>query len=82
MVGLQQNSSARHLFEPPNVAGRARDFYLLVDHLAVQDHPSNCELPIFLPFESNRGARNVTSSVCHSPAGRAAFTRGAMPSSM
>ncbi len=37
---------------------------------------SNCALPIFLPLESNRGARKVTSSVCHSPAGRPAFTRG------
>ena len=32
----------------------------------------------FLPAASNRGARNVTSSVCHSPGGRHAFTLGGM----
>ena len=31
---------------------------------------------VFLPSASNRGARKTTSSVCHSPNGRAAFDSG------
>jgi hypothetical protein len=36
-------------------------------------------LAVFFPWALNRGARKSTSSVCHSPAGRAALVRGGMP---